>query len=117
VIKGSPEKRWSFIHFSDLAEGYLRIAESPIKVIENEIFNFGDHTNASLNEIIEKLKKIVGKDQPIEYREKENDFWGNLCECDCVFDCKKANILLGWYPKHNFYDGLEKYYKAWKANN
>lgn len=116
IIKGNPEKRWSFIHFADLAEGYIKIAESPIKVIEKEIFHFGDYTNASVNDIIEKLKRITEKNEATLYMDRENDFWGFCCECDCVLDCRKANNLLEWRPRNNFYEGLEKYYKSWKAS-
>jgi len=117
VIRGSPDKKWPYIHADDLAEGYLLIAEAPRSNVKGEIFNFGDGTKSTLKEVVLAAAKTVGYNGDITYFPAGNDFWGINAEQSCLFDCNKARKLLGWVPKHfGFVEDIGRYYATWKAH-
>jgi len=116
VVSGSPDKKWSFIHAADLAEGYLLIAEAPRSNVKGEIFNFGDGTRSTIKEVVLAAAKAVGYNGEITYVPAGNDFMGVNAEQSCLLDCSKARKLLGWVPKHfGFVEDIERYYATWKA--
>ena len=115
-VVGNPEKKWAFIHGSDLAEGYLLIAEAPRSVVKGEVFNFGDGSRSTLREIVLAAGKIVGGAGEIAYLPAEKDFFGVNAEQNCLLDCSKARKLLSWVPKHfGFVENMSRYYATWKA--
>lgn len=116
IVSGNPDKKWSFIHATDLAEGYLLIADAPRSVIKDQIFNFADGTRATIKEITIAAGKAAGHTGEITYVPAGNDFMGINCEQNCLQDCTKARLLLGWVPRHfGFLENIAIHYASWKA--
>lgn len=117
VVSGNPEKKWAFVHFADLAEGYYLIAEAPRSIVKGEVFNFGDGTRSTLREVVIAAGKAAGCEGEVTYVPAGNDFVGQCAEQSCILDCTKAKKLLGWVPKHyGFVENISRYYTAWKAH-
>lgn len=117
IVSGNPDKKWGFVHFSDLAEGYYLIAQAPKSVVQGEIFNFGDGTRSTLKEVITAAANAAGYDGEITYVPAGNDFMGVCAEQTCLLDSTKARKLLGWNPNHSgFVENIRRYYAAWKAH-
>lgn len=131
-LSGSPNKRWPFIHVSDLADGYLRIAEAPRSVVAGQIFNFGDATNATLRDVVVACARVAfvdavpsslrkGPEEDVEVEvellPQGTDAWSNISEQSCLVECSKAARYLHWRPRHqNFLENLPTYYASWKAH-
>ena len=116
VVSGSPDKKWAFVHASDLAEGYFLISEAPRSVVKGEIFNFGDGTRSTSKEVVLAAGKVLGVEGEVTLVPAGNDFMGINAEQSCLLDCSKARKLLGWVPKHfGFVENISRYYATWKA--
>lgn len=120
VIKiiGDGNNRWAMVHVEDLAEAYLRAAESGLK---GEIFNITDRSRSSVNEMAEAAIKAAGGHAKFVYvplAEAEKNM-GDFAECLALnqhVDSRKAVRMLGWQPRRGgFVDGVANYYAAWKA--
>lgn len=117
IVSGNPDKKWGFVHFSDLAEGYFSLAEAPRTAVQGEIFNFADGTRSTLREVVTAATKAAGYDGEITFVPAGNDFVGVCFEQTCLLDSTKARKLLGWVAKHSgFVENIRRYYAAWKAH-
>jgi len=117
-IIGDGNNRWAMVHVEDLAEAYLRAAESGLK---GEIFNITDRSRSSVNEMAEAAVIAAGGHAKFVYvplAEAEKNM-GDFTECLALnqhVDSRKAVRMLGWQPRHGgFVDGVATYYAAWKA--
>lgn len=117
-IIGDGHNRWAMVHVDDLAEAYLRVAESGLR---GEVFNITDRSRSSVNEMVQAAVIAAGghakiKHVPLTDAEKN---MGDFAECLALnqhVDSRKAVRLLGWQPKHGgFVDGISTYHAAWKA--
>jgi nucleoside-diphosphate-sugar epimerase len=117
-IVGDGSFRWTMVHVSDLAEAYRLAAES---AFGGEIFNATDRSRFTVLECAGSVSSVVnGRDSvntaPVEEAAK---LLGPMAEClvlDQHVDSSKAARLLGWQPRHGgFVDGVDRYYRAWKA--
>jgi len=117
-IIGDGNNRWAMVHVEDLADAYLRAAESGLK---GEVFNITDRSRSSVNEMAEAAVIAAGghaKFTHVPLPEAEKNM-GDFAECLALnqhVDSRKAVRLLGWQPQHGgFVDGISTYYAAWKA--
>lgn len=117
-IVGDGENRWAMVHIEDLADAYLRLAESGLK---GEVFNITDRSRATVNEMTAAAVIAAGgkaKFKHVPLAEAQSNM-GDFAECLALnqhVDGRKAVRLLGWQPKHGgFVDGAQTYYQAWKA--
>jgi nucleoside-diphosphate-sugar epimerase len=117
-IVGDGSFRWTMVHVSDLAELYRLAAESGFG---GEVFNATDRSRFTVLECARAVSAVVsGRDSvnttPVEEAAK---VFGPMAEClvlDQHLDSSKAARLLGWQPRHGgFVDGVDRYYRAWKA--
>jgi nucleoside-diphosphate-sugar epimerase len=116
IYRGDPEKGWSWIHISDLAEAYVRVAESGA-AIDGEVFCLADEQRPKCVEVMKACLQAAGYTGEIEFAPPQEDdvtsVWFNQNE---FITSRKAYRLLGWVPRHTgIIDEIETYYAAWKA--
>lgn len=117
-IIGDGRNRWPLVHVEDLADAYVRLAESGLR---SEVFNVTDRSRASLNEIAEAVVRATGGKAkiaraPLAEAEKQMGAFAECLALNQHIDSRKAVRLLGWQPKHGgFVDAAATYYQAWKA--
>ena len=116
-VIGDGSSRWSMVHIDDLAQAYVRAAESGLK---GEIFNIVDSSRSTVKEMAEAAARAAGYSGKIEYipLEEAAKAMGPFAEClalDQRVDNSKAMRLLFWTPRHpTFVDGMETYFASWK---
>lgn len=118
-VIGDGNNRWPMVHVDDLAEGYLRAAESGLS---GEIFNLCDSSRWTVREMAEAVARAAGYTGKIQYIPvaEAAKTMGDFAEClalDQIADNRKAMRMLGWQPRHlNFVDDVETYFSSWKAH-
>ncbi len=118
TVVGDGRSRWPMVHVDDVADAYLRAAESGLS---GEVFNVSDWSRATALEMATAAARVAGyrgeiRPLPLaEARRTMGDFADALALNQHV-DARKAVRLLGWQPRHGgFLDGVREYYEAWKA--
>ncbi len=117
IYRGDPEKGWSWVHINDLAEAYVRVAESGA-AIDGEIFCIADEQRPKCVEVMQACLKATGYEGEIEFAKPQEDditsVWFNQNE---FITSRKAYRILGWSPRHTgIIDEVETYYASWKAS-
>ena len=117
-VVGDGTNHWSMVHVDDLAQGYVRAADSGLV---GEIFNLCDSSRHTVTEMVRAAARAAdyaGMTQYIRLGEAVKEM-GPYAEClalDQRVDNSKAMRLLSWTPRHeSFVDGIENYFAAWKA--
>lgn len=117
-IVGDGGFRWSMVHVQDLADLYVRAAES---LLSGEIFNATDRSRFTVLECARAASQAAGASgrvEPLPLREAARTL-GPYAECLTLnqhVDSSKAVRLLRWTPRHGgFVDGAARYFAAWKA--
>ncbi len=118
AVVGDGQSRWAMVHADDLADAYVRAAESGLS---GEVFDVVDHSRATVLEMASAAARAAGyhgEIRPIPLataRKTMGDFAEALALSQRV-DGRKAGRLLGWQPRHGgFLDDVDVYYRAWKA--
>jgi nucleoside-diphosphate-sugar epimerase len=110
--------RWAMVHLEDLADLYVRAAESPAG---GEILNATDGSRSTVHECAKAASFAAGAGgevTSVSVAEFAREV-GPAAECwayDQHVDSRKAARLLGWQPRHGgFADGAATYFAAWRA--
>jgi nucleoside-diphosphate-sugar epimerase len=118
AVVGDGRNRWTMVHLDDLADAYVRAAESGLA---GEIFNVTDRSRFTVLQLATAAARAAGYkgDIPLlplaEAKKTMGDFADALALNQHV-DSGKAVRLLGWQPRHGgFLDEVEVLYRAWKA--
>jgi nucleoside-diphosphate-sugar epimerase len=117
-IVGDGRARWALVHQDDLADGYVRAAESGLS---GEIFNLADGSHASVREMAAAAAHAAGFRGEIRSLAVADAVvrLGAYAECldyDQQLDSSKAVKLLGWRPRHQgFVPEAPLLFAAWKA--
>ena len=116
VYRGDRNKGWSWVHVQDLAEAYVKVAESS-GAIDNEVFCIADEQRHTCLEIMQACLQAADYQGEIEFAKPSKDdvtsYWFDQNE---YITSQKARCLLGWTPRHiGVIDEIETYYQAWKA--
>jgi nucleoside-diphosphate-sugar epimerase len=118
-IVGDGSCRWAMVHREDLADLYVRAAES---AFGGEIFNATDRSRSTVRECAEAASRAAGaggKVTSIAVAEFAAHV-GPMAECfayDQHVDSTKAERLLGWRPRHaGFVAGAAACFAAWRAS-
>jgi nucleoside-diphosphate-sugar epimerase len=118
AVVGDRRNRWTMVHLDDLADAYVRAAESGLA---GEIFNVTDRSRFTVLELATAAARAAGYKGEIsllplaEARKTMGDFADALA-LNQHLDSSKAVRLLGWQPRHGgFLDEVEVLYRAWKA--
>ena len=109
---GTPVR--DFIHTDDIVDGYLLLAEH-IERTKGEAFNFGSGSPIAVLDLVQKITKLIGKDEEFEpdvlLKEKIRN------EIDAQYlSSTKVNSLLKWSPKVGLDSGLESTIKWYREN-
>jgi nucleoside-diphosphate-sugar epimerase len=117
-IVGDGGNHWATVHVDDLADAYVRVAESGLS---GEVFNVTDRSRHRVRELAEAAGRAVGYKggiRPIgldEARKAMGPFADALA-LDQHVESWKVVKRLGWTPRHGgFVDGVGTYALAWKA--
>jgi len=119
AIVGDGHNRWAMVHVEDLADAYVRAAESSC---EEEIFNITDRSRFTVRECAEAALRAAQHGGPIQATPVEEAVrtmgaWAAALAFDQHIDSSYAARRLGWQPRHGgFVDGVERYHAAWKAS-
>jgi len=118
TVVGDGRNRWTMVHVDDLADAYVRAAESSLA---GEIFNVTDRSRFTVLELATAAARAAGYKGEIpllplaEAKKTMGDFADALALNQHV-DSGKAVRLLGWQPRHGgFLDEVEVLYRTWKA--
>lgn len=117
-VIGDGTNRWSLVHVDDLAQGYVRAAESGLG---GEIFNLCDSSRSTVTTMARAAARAAGYTGTIQYIPLEEAIktMGPYAEClalDQHVDNSKAMRTLGWTTQHqSFVDDIETYFVSWKA--
>jgi nucleoside-diphosphate-sugar epimerase len=117
-VVGDGRNRWAMVHADDVADAYVRAAESGER---GEIFHVTDRSRATVGDMAEAAAQAAGYAGAIRFlpaaeaRKTMGGFTDALI-VDQHVDSRKAVSRLGWQPKHGgFCDDAASYYAAWKA--
>jgi len=117
VLLGKKERRHSWVHIHDLANGYF-LAAKHHTTATGQIFDIASDA-PTYEEIYKKIAVVAGhKDAELVVQPFPADLaWGPLLNQTVRVSYKKAQNLLGWTPLHpNVIDDLEPVFEAYKAN-
>jgi nucleoside-diphosphate-sugar epimerase len=118
-IVGTGENRWAMVHVEDLADLYVRAAESSES---GEVFNATDRSRFTVMECARAASHAAGGAGRVEALPAADARarMGALADCLALnqhVDSRKAVRLLGWQPRHGgFADGAGRYFLAWQAS-
>src|SRR5688572_22927217 len=107
------------IHLQDLADLYLRAAESSHRA---QIFNAVDRSRFTQLDCARAASRAAGAGGKVAHLTPEEGHaaFGPMAECLAFtqhVDASKAVRLLGWQPRHGgFVDGAARYFTSWKAS-
>ena len=90
-----------YIHVTDLADAHIKALEKLFKTNESGIYNLGNGKGFSVKEVIEKAKKVTGKDFKVEIEARRSGDPSTL-----IASSEKAIKELGWQPKFNTLDKI-----------
>ena len=90
-----------YIHVTDLADAHIKALEKLFRTNESDIYNLGNGKGFSVKEVIEKAKKITGKDFKVEIEARRSGDPSTL-----IASSEKAIKELGWQPKFNTLDKI-----------
>jgi nucleoside-diphosphate-sugar epimerase len=119
-IVGDGTNRWAMVHVHDLADFYVRAAESPHG---GEVFNATDRSRFTVLECARAASAAAGaggkvETIPVAEARKRMGLVADCLVLDQNVDSSKAARLLGWQPRHGgFVDGVARYHASWRAAN
>ncbi len=118
-VVGDGSNRWSMVHVTDLADLYLKAAES---AHGGEVFNATDRSRFTVLDCARAASLTAGaggKVVTVPSEDAKKAMGAPYVEClllDQHVDSSKAARLLGWQPRHGgFADGAARYFTAWKT--
>jgi UDP-glucose 4-epimerase len=109
LILGDGKTTMDFVYIEDVARSNILALASDVS---DEVFNIASGVETSLNELAERLLKVMGSDlQPIYGPERKvNPVSRRLA------DTRKAERLLGFRSEVSLDDGLARLVDWWRAN-
>ena len=117
-VVGDGTNRWAMVHRDDLADLYLRAAESGLG---GEVINATDRSRSTVNECAAAASRAAGAEGRVEHVPVEQAVasMGPFATCLALsqhVDSWKAVLRLGWTPRHGgFVDAAARLHAAWKA--
>jgi UDP-N-acetylglucosamine 4-epimerase len=111
VIFGDGYTSRDFTYIDNVVEANIKALFTQDKSALNNVYNIAFGGQTSLNDVVNYLGEISGKDiKPVYKLERPGDVKHSKA------DISKATQLLGYEPRVNFFDGLKKVYN-WYTNN
>ena len=114
-FRGDREKGWSWVHVSDLAAAYLKVAEHP--ALDGEIFCLANEQQPRSVDAMRACLAAAGFHGDISFGPLDPnnpmDSWGDQNE---FISSAKARRILGWQARHaGVIDDAPTLFAAWKA--
>ncbi|MEM7315619.1 MAG: NAD-dependent epimerase/dehydratase family protein [Planctomycetota bacterium] len=107
VVYGDGSQSRDFVFVEDLSEGIRRA----LKVDRTEVVQLGVGIPTSVNELIEIMREVIGKDIAVQYKDFRA---GEIVNTHC--DISKARKVLGYDPRTSLQDGLQQTW-TWFTEN
>jgi UDP-glucose 4-epimerase len=101
-----------YIHVMDLASAHLLAVDRLRKGGESRIYNLGNGTGFSVNEVIEVARKVTGREIKAEVAPRRAGDPAVL-----IASSKKAAEELGWKPKFNSLETIIETAWKWHVNH
>jgi len=98
IVYGDGEQTRDYVYVMDVVEANIRALSAPIG-----IYNIGTGKETSVNELIDVLKSVSGKDFPVVYDVPRPGEVRRI-----ALNCEKASKLLNWTPKTSLIDGIRE---------
>lgn len=105
IILGSLEPTRDFTFIDDTVEGFIKIVKNQNCI--GEVINIGSNEEISIGDLANKIISIIGSQVKIESEDKRKRPPKSEVE-RLICDNKKSKELLGWVPRINLEEGLEK---------
>ena len=103
TIFGDGSTSRDFTYVDNAVNANLLACVAPDEVATGRVFNVGTGKSQTLNDVYAGIAKILGfKESPIYGPPREGDIQHSLANID------RARNELGYKPKDNFFEGLEK---------
>jgi UDP-glucose 4-epimerase len=100
-IWGDGKKTRDYVYIDDVVRANLLALDSPLECPE-AVFNIGTGRETTLNELYEKIAKLLKKNPaPIYLSDRRGE------QIRYCLDYSKAKKVLGWEPKYNLEEGLK----------
>lgn len=118
-VVGDGTNRWAMVHRDDLADLYVRVAESGLG---GEVLNATDRSRSTVNECAAAASLAAGAEGRLEHVPVEQAVaaMGPYATCLALnqhVDSWKAVRRLGWTPRHGgFVDAAPRLYAAFRAS-
>jgi len=110
-----PNITWSQVHVDDLAEGYVKIVESPHASVGGLVFNFSNQSEYTNRMIAERFAKFVNPKVVVQDDPSTDSIWPPFLSSSRV-DSSRARNMLDWVPRHApLLDEVEVHYATYKA--
>lgn len=109
TVHGSGNQRRNFIHIDDAVSLYKAVITQKAK---GERFNAGSTENASINRLIEIIKKVAKKEYNRELTVTYTRARDSDPEREFDISIKKLEEKLGWRAKISLEEGVRKTFKA-----
>jgi len=109
LILGDGKTSMDFIYIDDIAAANVAGLKSDVS---DEVFNVASGVETNLNELADALMRVMGRQLQPEYgpERKVNAVPRRLASIE------KTKRLLGWSPKVDLDEGLERLVTWWRAN-
>jgi dTDP-glucose 4,6-dehydratase len=102
---GNLDARRDMTYVADTIDGFLKIGQA--SNIEGETFNLGTGTDIRIGDLVNQIAKCIGK--PVEIKIDPSRLRPEKSEVHRLLsDNQLAREKLGWIPKTNLAEGLEK---------
>jgi nucleoside-diphosphate-sugar epimerase len=118
TVVGDGHNRWATVHVDDLADAYVRLAESGLR---GEVFNVTDRSRDRVGDMAAAALRAAGGRgsvrtvSPAEAETTMGPLAHGLAVDQHIGSWKIARHL-GWNPSHGgFVDGVKAYFEAWQA--
>jgi nucleoside-diphosphate-sugar epimerase len=118
-IVGEGANRWAVVHLEDLADLYVRAAESGVG---SALYNGVDRSRRTVREMAEAASRAAGaggavKSLSLPEAEKLYGPMAHGLAMDQHIDSSKAHKFLGWSPHFNGFPAeADRFFASWKAN-
>jgi nucleoside-diphosphate-sugar epimerase len=118
-VVGDGRNRWAMVHLDDLADAYVRAAESNLR---GEVLNVTDRSRNTVGDMVRAAARAAGSSRdpvfiPLDDARKSMGDFADCLGLNQHVDSRKAVRLLGWQPRHaGFVDEAAECFEAWRAH-
>ena len=115
VYNGDPGRGWSWVHVTDLADAYCRVAER--SDLDKELFCIADQEQPRCADVAWAAANAAGFAGKLTLGPAIMEDWSALFDQDAFINSTNARRMLGWVPKQpGILAGINRYYQDWKAS-